>query len=107
MRTIAAHIRLPRRGTAVPEPQSRFGLRLLVAAAATMLALLAGGSFLIGRQLTTMRIDRLASIQRADAASFEALSADPAAATGDTSRLLNAIARRPGTREGCWSISGT
>jgi diguanylate cyclase (GGDEF)-like protein len=99
MRTIAAHIRLPRRGTAVPEPQSRFGLRLLVAAAATMLALLAGGSFLIGRQLTTMRIDRLASIQRADAASFEALSADPAAATGDISRLLNAIARRPGTRE--------
>ncbi|MDX6524190.1 MAG: hypothetical protein QOI17_1703, partial [Gaiellales bacterium] len=40
-----------------------------------------------------------ASIQRADAAGFEAVSTDPAVATGEISQLLHAIARRPGTRE--------
>lgn len=99
MRPFAAHTRLLRRRTAGPEPNSRFGLRLLVAAAVTMLALMVGGSFLISRQLATMRIDRLASIQRADAASFEAASTQPAAATGTISELLDAIARRPGTLE--------
>ncbi|MDX6522512.1 MAG: hypothetical protein QOI17_25, partial [Gaiellales bacterium] len=62
MGTTVAHARLLlRRGTAGPEPKSRFGLRLLAAAAVTMLALMVGGSVLISRQLANTRIDRLAS----------------------------------------------
>jgi diguanylate cyclase (GGDEF)-like protein len=79
-----------------------FGARLFVTVAVTFVVVGAVGYALIDRQLNRRQVDEYAAIQRADARGFEHETASvsaPAGAVSTIDRLLDAIARRPGTLE--------
>ena len=77
-----------------------FGARLFAAVALTFALIGVVGYVLIDRNLEHRQIQNYAAAQRADAQGFEdvaAHAASPADAIAQIDRLLNAIARRPGT----------
>ena len=79
-----------------------FGARMFAAVALTFALLGALGYVLVDRNLERRQIQNYAADQRADARSFEDVAgraATPAAALLQVDRLLDAIARRPGTLE--------
>jgi diguanylate cyclase (GGDEF)-like protein len=79
-----------------------FGARMFAAVALTFALIGALGYVLIDRNLEHRQIQNYAAAQRADAQGFEdvaAHAASPADAIVQIDRLLNAIARRPGTLE--------
>jgi hypothetical protein len=79
-----------------------FGARMFAAVALTFALIGVVGYVLIDRNLEHRQIQNYAAAQRADAEGFEdvaAHAASPADAIAQIDRLLNAIARRPGTLE--------
>ncbi len=79
-----------------------FGARMFAAAALAFALLGALGYVLVDRNLEHRQIQTYADDQRADARSFEDVAgraATPAGALVQVDRLLDAIARRPGTLE--------
>jgi diguanylate cyclase (GGDEF)-like protein len=79
-----------------------FGARLFAAVALTFALIGVVGYVLIDRNLEHRQIENYAADQRADAQGFEdvaAHAASPTDAIAQIDRLLNAIARRPGTLE--------
>ena len=79
-----------------------FAARLFVAIALTFALIGVVGYVLVDRNLEQRQIKDYAATQRADARGFEdvaARAASPAEAIGEIDRLLDAIARRPGTLE--------
>ncbi len=79
-----------------------FGVRMFAAFALAFALLGALGYVLVDRNLEHRQIQTYAADQRADARSFEDVAgraATPAAALLQVNRLLDAIARRPGTLE--------
>jgi len=79
-----------------------FGVRMFAAVALAFALLGALGYVLVDRNLEHRQIQNYAADQRADARSFEDVAgraATPAGALLQVNRLLDAIARRPGTLE--------
>ncbi len=79
-----------------------FGARLFAAVALTFALIGALGYVLIDRSLEQRQISNYAAAQRADARGFEdvaAQAASPAEAIAQIDRLLDGVARRPGTLE--------
>ncbi len=79
-----------------------FGARLFAAVALTFALIGVVGYVLVDRNLEHRQIQNYAAAQRADARGFEdvaAHAASPADAIAQVDRLLDAIARRPGTLE--------
>jgi diguanylate cyclase (GGDEF)-like protein len=79
-----------------------FGARLFAAVALTFALIGVVGYVLIDRNLEHRQIENYAAAQRADARGFEDVAgraASPADAIVQVDRLLDAIARRPGTLE--------
>lgn len=79
-----------------------FGARLFVAIALTFALIGVVGYVLVDRNLEQRQIKDYAATQRADARGFEdvaARAATPTAALVEIDRLLDAVARRPGTLE--------
>jgi diguanylate cyclase (GGDEF)-like protein len=79
-----------------------FAARLFVAIALTFALIGVVGYVLVDRNLEQRQVKDYAATQRADARGFEdvaARAATPAQAIGEIDRLLDAIARRPGTLE--------
>jgi diguanylate cyclase (GGDEF)-like protein len=79
-----------------------FGARLFVAIALTFALIGVVGYVLVDRNLEQRQIKDHAANQRADARGFEdiaARAASPADALAEIDRLLDAVARRPGTLE--------
>src|SRR5580692_8974447 len=79
-----------------------FAARLFVAIALTFALIGVVGYVLVDRNLEQRQIKDYAATQRADARGFEdvaARAAGPAETIGEIDRLLDAIARRPGTLE--------
>src|ERR1700683_1178386 len=77
-----------------------FGVRLFAAVALTFALVGALGYVLIDRSLEHRQISNYAAAQRADARGFEdvaAQAASPAEAITQIDRLLDGVARRPGT----------
>ncbi len=77
-----------------------FGLRLVLAVAATFLLIGVSGYLALEHELAKRQIADFASGQRADAKSFEAYAAhapNSTTAIADIDRLLDAVASRPGT----------
>jgi len=79
-----------------------FGARLFAAVALTFALIGVVGYVLIDHNLERRQIENYASAQRADARGFEDVAgraASPADAIAQIDRLLDAVARRPGTLE--------
>jgi diguanylate cyclase (GGDEF)-like protein len=79
-----------------------FGARLFAAVALTFVLIGVVGYVLIDRNLEHRQIQNYAAAQRADAQGFEDVAAhadSPADAIAQIDRLLDAVARRPGTLE--------
>ncbi len=79
-----------------------FGARLFAAITLTLVLIGVVGYVLIDRNLEHRQIESYAANLRADARGFEesgARASSPAEAIGESDRLLDAIARRPGTLE--------
>jgi diguanylate cyclase (GGDEF)-like protein len=92
-----AHVRLHAREN---DSAFAFGARLFAAVALTFVLIGVVGYVLVDRNLEHRQTQNYAAAQRADAQGFEdvaAHAASPADAITQIDRLLNAIARRPGT----------
>ncbi len=79
-----------------------FGVRLLVAVAATLALIGVAGYLVLEHKLARRQITDYAAAQRADARAFEfeaARAPSGAAAVAEIDKFINAVARRPGTRE--------
>ena len=98
-RRFGAGVRLRRwsRGTG-----ARFGLRLLVSYALTLVVVGVGGYFLINHDLRRAQIATYSADQAADGRSFEAIAGAQSGQAGTIRRIdqvLDIVARRPGTLE--------
>jgi diguanylate cyclase (GGDEF)-like protein len=79
-----------------------FGVRLLVAVAATLALIGSAGYLALEHKLAHRQITDRAAAQRADARAFEfeaAHAPSKAAAVAEIDKFIDAVARRPGTRE--------
>ena len=79
-----------------------FGARLFAAVALTFTLIGVVGYVLVDHNLERRQIENYAAAQRADARGFEDVAgraASPAEAIAQVDRLLDAVARRPGTLE--------
>jgi diguanylate cyclase (GGDEF)-like protein len=83
-------------------PSGGFGLRLFLALALALAVVLAGAYSLISQRIQSYQLETYASTQRADARSLEAIAhtyQDHRTEFRNIKQLLDAIGRRPGTRE--------
>ena len=92
--------RWPERSQGEQGAMRRFGTRMFLSMALTLVAMGIVGDLVISHQLGERQIASYASTQRADVESFNAIGKrepDPVAVLREVGEVIDAIGRRPGT----------